>query len=150
MQTLYHENSRSRLCRTRRSLRLPNDDFGAGIGKGRDNLLRCTGLKNDMVKDCQCGHLKRCPSLNFVHSDKRCGAIASRNESAFEFGICHIKRANSKRYGNRASSEETQIKAQAFGFADRRQPDGRAGLTINLSSQNNDFEILSIEEGACD
>ena len=103
-----------------------------------------------MVKDCQCGHLKRRPSLNFVHSDKRCDAITSRNECAFEFGICHVERANSKRYGNGASSDETQIKAQAFDFADRRQPDGRAGFTIDLSSQSNDFEILSIEEGACD
>src|SRR5580658_1121348 len=63
--------SRSRSYRTRRNLRLPNDDFGAGIGKDRDSLLRCTELKDDMVKDCQCGHLKRRPSLNFVHSDKR-------------------------------------------------------------------------------
>src|SRR6202167_3200672 len=34
----------------RRNLRLPEDDFGAVIGKGRNNLLRCAGLKNDMVK----------------------------------------------------------------------------------------------------
>src|SRR6202453_667377 len=120
------------------------------MGKGRDNLLRCTGLKNDMVKDCQCGHLKRGPSLNFVHSDKRCGAITSGNECAFEFGICHLERANSKRYGKGASSEETQIKDKAFGFAERRRPEARGGFTIDLSSQNNDFEILSIEEGACD
>jgi hypothetical protein len=44
-----------------------------------------------MVKDCQCGHLKRRPGLNFVHSDKRCDAITSRNECAFEFGICHLE-----------------------------------------------------------
>jgi hypothetical protein len=92
---------------------LANDDFESGIGEGRDNLLRCTGLKNDMVKDCQCGHLKRRSSLNFVHSDKRCNAITSRDECAFEFGICHLERADSKRYGNGASSEEAQIKAQA-------------------------------------
>src|ERR1700727_447976 len=103
-----------------------------------------------MVRGCQCGHLKRCPSLNFVHSDKRCYAITSRNECAFEFRICHLERANSKRYGNSASSEETQIKAQMFGFADRRQPDGASDFTIDLSSQNDDFEILSIQEGACD
>src|SRR5450432_851000 len=103
-----------------------------------------------MVKDCQFGHLKRRPSLNFVHSDKRGGAITSRNECAFEFGICHLERAYSKRYGDGASSQETQIKAQAVGFADRRQADGRAGFAIDLSSQNNDFEILSIKEGACD
>src|SRR3984957_11592188 len=107
-------------------------------------------IPKEKGKDYQCGHLKRGPSLHFVHRDKRCDAITSRNEYAFEFGICHVERANSKRYGNGASSEETQIKAQAFGFADRRQPDGRAGFTIDLSSQNNDFENRSIEEGACD
>ena len=134
----------------RRNLRLPKDDFGTGIGKGQDCLLRRTELKNEMVKDSQCGHLKRRPSLDFVRSDKRGDAITSRNECALEFSICHVERAQSKRYGNGASSQETQIKAQAFGFADRRQPDGGAGFTIDLPSLNNDLEILSIEESACD
>src|SRR5580704_856866 len=132
------------------TLRLSYDDFGAGVGNGRDNVLRCTGLKDDMVKDGQCGHLKGRSGLNFVHGDERCGAITSRNEGAFEFGICQVERANSKRYGNGAGSEETQIKAQAFGFANRRQSDGPTDFTVDLPSKNNDFEILAIEEGAGD
>src|SRR6201996_1507684 len=103
-----------------------------------------------MVKGCHCGHLKRRPSFNFVLGDQRCRAMTSRNECAFEFRVCHLERANSKRYGNGASSEETQIKAQTFCFSDRGQPDGASDFRIDLSSQNDDFEILSIKEGACD
>src|ERR1700722_11502704 len=103
-------------------LRLSYDDVGAGVGNGRDNVLRCPGIKDDMVKDGQCGNLKRRSSFNFVHGDKRCGAITSRDERAFEFGISQVEGANSKRYGNGEGSEEKQIKAQAFGFADRRHP----------------------------
>src|ERR1700689_3998483 len=86
---------------------LRNDYFGASTGKGRNDLFRCTALKNNIVKDRECGHLKRCASLNFVHSDQRCDAIASCNECAFKFGVGHLERANSQRHGNGASSEET-------------------------------------------
>jgi len=65
------------LYRTKRNLGLRNDDFGTGVEKDRNDLFRRATLKNEMVKDCECGHPKRCASLKFVHSDQRCGAILS-------------------------------------------------------------------------
>jgi hypothetical protein len=65
--------------------------------------------------------LKRRPGLNFVHRDKRCGAITSRNECAFEFGI--LTRTHAIVFdmdGVLIDSEELHARAKRIAFAHAR------------------------------